>query len=205
VSGVLVLHTFGEPRGGARWRDEGADAPDLPGHGGAAAPTGGCYDVSDPVFVAVPLISADDPPTIVGHRSSSYAAQILAVGGRAERLVLVDGLGESYRAAPDVMGEVFAWLRALADDPGAMTLPLPGRPDPRVGHGIPGHSLPDFDADLAAAVTVPVLVIETPDSPTPEDERDRRVARFGADADVVRLDDLSPAAVLQAIEGWSRR
>lgn len=202
MSAVLVLHALGDPDGGALWRAAGADAPDLPGHGDVPSPVGGAYDIADAVVAVAPLVAADDPPVLVGHGCSARAAELFAVGGRASRVVLVDGLGGPQQDAASVMSGLFAWIRGVSQDAEAMA-PAPGSGfDPRLRHGVPDEPHARFDADLRAAITVPVLVLESPASPTSAADRVARAAAFGGAVEIQEMPDSSPATVLAAVERW---
>ncbi len=100
MTDLLVLHDLGAP-GGGEWTAAFADwpgrvlAPDLSGHNGAPPPVGGHYETGDAVYVALDVLRAEAPHelVVVGVGHSGVAAQILALGGRAVGLVLIDGLG----------------------------------------------------------------------------------------------------------------
>lgn len=205
MSPIIVLHAMGDANAGAPWREAGVDAPDLPGHGSAPAPVGGAYDAVDPVVAIAQLVSESDPPVIVGHGSSARAAEIFALGGRAARLVLLDGLGGAHRDADTVMAELFAWVRAISDDEEAMAPPPPSGLDPRLRHGVPDQAHEIFDAQLRASITVPVLLLETPSSPTSSADRAARAATFGGEVQVELLPDAAPATVLDAVQRWLDR
>jgi hypothetical protein len=206
---LLVLHAFGHAAGGAPWRAAlalgswAADwrAPDLPGHGDAAMPLGGCYEVTDPAAVGLRArvdAAWDEPPLVVGVGASAVGAELLALGGRAVALVLVDGLGGPWAAsAADVVAGQYAWLRAVADD-GAV-----GQPDPRTAHGYPEPVEREPYARFRACIDVPILAAETPSSPTPQSEVEDRLSMFGRPADLVRIDSRAPDVVLAAIREWS--
>ncbi|HVM07732.1 MAG TPA: alpha/beta hydrolase [Acidimicrobiales bacterium] len=102
---ILVLHDLGVPDAGRPWRDALADAswngpvlaPDLPGHGSTPVRDGGSYEHSDSLLSIIPLYAELDPdlpsPIVVGVGLHGWAAQVLALAGRASGVVLVDGLG----------------------------------------------------------------------------------------------------------------
>ena len=140
MTDVLVLHDLGAS-GGGEWAAAFADwpgrvlAPDLPGHNGAPPPVGGQYETGDAVFVALEVLRAEDSDelVVVGVGHNGAAAQILALGGRAAGLVLVDGLGGPW------LGPVEIDTRAVRDAPTdpdddrrrcpipLLVLPTPGR------------------------------------------------------------------------------
>ncbi len=106
MTDLLVLDDIGAS-GGGEWASAFAGwpgrvlAPDLPGHNGMPPPVGGHYEAGDAVYVALDLLRAVRPDRVVvgvGVGHSGAAAQILAVGGRANGLVLVDGLGGPWLA-----------------------------------------------------------------------------------------------------------
>jgi hypothetical protein len=216
VSDLLVLHALGDPEGGAPWAGafraagwSGAlHAPDLPGHAGREPPLGGGYHRADPsLFGALALAEgAVVSAVVVGVGPSGWGAELLALGGRAVALVLVDGLGGPWLDAPAAVEAERAWVRGLADDPAALApAPAGGRLDPRLGHGVPGQTDRGLALRAAAAMPVPVLVVETA-APGPAllspGETEEVVAAFPA-AEVVRLEGASPAAVADAVTRWA--
>ena len=211
---LLVLHDVGDEAAGTPWRTA-ADgtwpgpvlAPDLPGHGDAPAPIGGSYDTVDAALVAARVMAGagDDfeRPVVLGVGANGWAAEVVALGGRASGLVLVDGLGGPWRTASESIDAGVRWLRDLADDPAA-TGPPPARGlDPRLRHGVLPMASRSTAEDAAAALTVPVLVLSTPADPLPPDDRDALANRFGAGATVVTLPDRSADAVLAAALSWT--
>jgi hypothetical protein len=215
LTDLLVLHTLGERGGAAGWRAAlGAGgwlagwwlAPDLPGHGTAPAPAGGAYDRGDPVVVALRTTADagwDHPPVVIGERDSGVSALVLAAGGRAAGAVLVDGLGGPWsESADDDIAATYRWLRALADDPRSMAVAPPDAdPDPRTTHGYAPGGDASFWRDLVASVPVPVLVIETPASPTPPAHVDARISGFPAGCTLVRAERAGPAT-LGTVRAW---
>lgn len=213
MTGVLVLHDVGDPDGGARWRAalEAAAwpgpvrAPDLPGHGSTPAPVGGTYELTDPVLAVLPSIPAGDPdpPVVLGVGTNGWCASILALGGRASALVLVDGLGGPFVAQADAMAAERARLRRLVDDPDAVGPPPATGLDPRLRHGVgPLGSLPVAER-TAAATAVPVLLVETGASPVAAEERDAVASRYPGGATVVELAAGDPDAVAAAVVAWA--
>jgi hypothetical protein len=208
---VLVLHALGDTGGGLPWRqafegswgDGAVRAPDLPGHGAAPAPAGGGYDLADGAFTALEaLAGAGDPPVVVGVGTSGWSASLLALGGRASALVLVDGLGGPW-VDPRRRAETGRrWLRALADDPAAVDPAPPGAPDPRARHGVVDHGSRRLVERAAAAMPVPVLLVEGPRSGVPRHEAGALAPRFAAGAALVEVDDASPATVARTVVAW---
>ena len=73
-------------------------------------------------------------------------------------------------------------------------------PDPRLAHAFPSVWERHFVAGLRSAVTVPVLAVESPASPTAPAERAERVAMFGGGARFVTCDEATGQAVAAALE-----
>ena len=168
---LLVLHAFGDERGGAPWRDAlEADAwdgpwaaPDQPGHGAAPWET----DFYEPAHLVIaPLrvlhqLAWVERPVVVGVREAATAAELLALGGRAAALVLVDAPVDNRPCDPDaVQAEEYSWLRRIADDPDAQPVPAPGAADPRLRLGLTPRRDPDHATRQRSAVPVPVLELE---------------------------------------------
>ncbi|MEY2452903.1 MAG: hypothetical protein QOD92_2477 [Acidimicrobiaceae bacterium] len=173
---LLVLHRLGDERGGAAWRDalvqdgwEGPwSAPDQPGH--ADAPWEA--DFYEPAhLVMAPLrhlheIEWSEPPVVLAVGVQSTAAVLLAVGGRAAAIVLVDEpKGPWPEAAEEIQRAEYEWLRVLADDPEAQAPAPQGRTDPRTRHGCTPRHDPDFTAKQRAAISVPVLELDASEPP----------------------------------------
>lgn len=205
MTGLLVLHDVGAP-GGAEWAAAFGGwpgdvlAPDLPGHNGAPPPTGGHYETGDAVYVALELLRSRTPGdlVVVGVGHNGAAAQVLALGGRAVGLVLVDGLGGPWLGPAEVDARQREHRRRILATPAALEMPAPGAPDPRATIVL-GAADRDFAVRAAAALAVPVLVIETPSSPTPD--TDELVEHVG-DATLVRLPARDAVAVASAVESW---
>lgn len=167
---LLVLHAYGDERGGAEWRDALVNdgwpgawaAPDQPGHG-TAPWEGDCYEGAH--LVMAPLRDLletgwSELPVVIAVGEQSTAAELLALGGRAAAIVLVDGFDGPFPAtAEESQAAEYAWLCAVANDPEAQAPAPYGRTDPRTRHGL----TPRFDRDFAtkqrAAVPVPVLEV----------------------------------------------
>lgn len=216
MTAVLVLHDIGDEAGGGPWRDafgrSGWDgpvlAPDLPGHASEPPPIGGNYDLADAAFLGARVLTErglDGPPVIVGVGANGWSAELLALGGRAAGLVLVDGLNGPWLDPVETTEVGVNWLRALLADPVAVApapTPTPtGGLDPRLRHRIRPHGDRATAERAAAAVRVPVLVVETPASSLGPAERDDLVARF-PDASTVELPAATPAAVATAVHAW---
>ena len=207
-----MLHDVGDPDGGRRWRTalEGAGwpgavrAPDLPGHGTTPAPVGGSYELADPVLAVLPSVPADDPeaPVVLGVGTNGWCASVLALGGRAAALVLVDGLGGPFRTQAVTMAAERERLRAIADDAAAVGPPPPAGLDPRLRHGVGPLGHRGVAERAAAATRVPVLLVETPSSPVGPEERDAVAARYPAGATLAELPAADPDAVAAAVVAW---
>jgi hypothetical protein len=167
VNPLLVLHRFGCEEGGAAWREALCDdawrgdwfAPDLPGHGEAPW-DGDCYEPTD--LVIAPLrhlreVGWLERPVVLAILQQSVAAELLALGGRAAGIALVEPRRGPSPSAVDNQSTEYSWLRGLADDPEAQAAAPVGRTDPRARHGC----TPRFDAGHAerqrSAIPVPVL------------------------------------------------
>ncbi|MHB8466622.1 MAG: alpha/beta fold hydrolase [Acidimicrobiales bacterium] len=207
---VLVLHDVGDEDGGARWaaalEEEGwrgtITAPNLPGHCGEAPPEGGNYEMADAVWSALPLLDGTAPPVIVGIGANGFAAQLLALGGRAAALVLVDGLGGPWQSATEWVDAQRIWLRAVADDEAAMAGAPLGGLDPRLRHGVLPVTGRRMAEQVAEALAVPTLVLRSPHSPLDAAAVALLAARF-ADATSVVITDRTPDAVAAAILRWA--
>jgi hypothetical protein len=205
VSGLVVVHDLGA-EGGAPWVDAFAawdgrvDAPDLPGHGAAPAPRGGNHEVGDSVFALVEHLSGDFavPPVVVGVGLSGIAATTFALGGRASALVLVDGLGGPWLDVPGRNARIRAARRAILATPAALRPHEPGTTDPRAGLTVTADDRSHVQRVLAA-VPVPVLVVETPASTTPDAVE---VAGVIPDHVVVRVVDPAPPTVAGHVIEW---
>lgn len=205
MSRLLVIHDQGAS-GGGEWEEAFAAwpgdvvAPDLPGHGAAPAPVGGHHEVGDAVFALVDhLRPADTPqPVVVGIGANGHAARVLAVGGRASALVLVDGLGGPWLDVAGRNAALRSVRREILSTPAALAPHTVGSTDPRASMVL-GATDRDHVVAMCAAVPVPTLVVETPASPTPDP--DEIVAAF-RDASLVRIDGSSPTEVADAVVAW---
>ena len=204
---LLVIHDTGDPKAGSRWTtlvdswSGGALAPDLPGHGETLPPTGGHYKAGDAAIAAwraaeqAGLTSGD--VVVLGHGWGGFAAEVLAAAGRVSKLVLVDGLGPPWETAEDLVADRHRWLRGVFADPAALAPPSTA-PDPRLVHGYPSIWDREFIANLRGSITVPVLAVETPGSPTPDPLE--RLGDYSGPATLVEVEsvDAINAGLLQA-------
>jgi len=198
---ILVLHDVGDAGGGAPWRAALEEAgwpgpviaPDLPGHAGAPPPVGGDYELAAAALDVLPLVPPEgERPVVLGVGVHGWAASIIALGGRASALVLVDGLGRPWLDARERMAETRRWLRAIAADEDAIAPPPPGADlDPRLRHGMPPHGSRRLAERAARAMPVPALLIETAD----DGAADELAPLFKSGATVARVPDRTPTLV----------
>lgn len=209
---IVVLHDAGADDGGAPWGAAlvaagwpgAVHAPDLPGHGAAAAPTDGAYELVDAALHALPLLAALDgePPVVLGVGANGWAAQLLAIGGRAAALVLVDGLGGPWLDPVQAIASDRTRLRAIIDDPAAVAAPPASGLDLRLAHGIGAQTSCDLAARAAAALTVPTLVVSSPAAALAVGDR-RDLLSHLADVTEVDVSDLAPAGVADEVVRWA--
>jgi hypothetical protein len=214
MNGVFVFHDIGDADAGAQWRSAMSEsawpepwrAPDLPGHGAAPAPFNGAYDPSVAIVLARDVILSDLGGTalVVGRGEHAYPTCVLAIGGLASAVVLVDGLSGPWQTPREDIDEMYSWLRSIADDPDATADPPPNGLDPRAryGYGIAGAPRA-FCGRLWRAVKVPALLLETPASTTPAGERAERASWFGGSATLVEESSADPGALLAHIAAWA--
>ncbi len=154
---VLVLHPHGDLAGGAPWADafeatghwSTVVGLDLPGHGSADPPLGGQYDGPDPAFTVARYMAASGVErfdTVVGVGPSGWSAQLVGLAGRADFVVLVDGLGDPYLSAEQRLDRRIATTQALVagDDPTGLLYT---------------HGNQDLAEEGARAMPVPVLLL----------------------------------------------
>jgi hypothetical protein len=204
VTEAFVLHDLGAEEAGEPWRavvPAGWLAPDLPGHGDTPAPRHGAYDPLGPVTLA--RWALDGRGVVVGVGENAHGALILGAGGGCERVAIVDGLWGGWPSPEEQIAEMYASLRRVFEDAGAIAAPPANGLDPRARHGYGVHVSPDFCRRFWGAVTVPVLAVETSRSTTPPDERVERVSWFGGPAELVELPSDDPAAVVAAVLSWA--
>ncbi len=205
MTDLLVLHDLGAP-GGGEWAAAFADwpgrvlAPDLPGHNGTPPPVGGHYETGDAVFVALDQLRSEtlDELVVVGVGHNGAAAQILALGGRAVGLVLVDGLGGPWLEPVDIEARQREMRRRILTTPAVLSVPAPGVDDPRATM-VGGAANREFAVRQAEAMPVPVLLIETPSSPTPD--TDDLVGHF-PQATLSHLDVRDPGRAAHIVRSW---
>jgi hypothetical protein len=203
VTSVVLLHDLGAAEAGEPWRRAAPidwHIPDLPGHGMTPAPRHGADDPMGPATLA--RWALDGSGLVIGVGQNAHAALILAAGGGCEAAAIVDGLWGPWPEPGDAVDRMYAELRAIVADDGAVAgAPSVGL-DPRTRYGYGVHVSRSFAARFWGAISRPVLVVETPRSVTPPDERAARAELFGGAVTVVELEDASPAAVVAAVVAW---
>ena len=173
---LLVLHRLGDEQGGAKWREALTNggwsgpwsAPDQPGH--ATAPwEADFYEAAHLVIAPLRQLHEtewSERPVVVAVGVQSAAAELLALGGRAAAIVLVDGpAGPWPEDADEIQRAEYAWLRVLADDPESQAPAPYGRTDPRTRHGCTPRHDPAYAAKQRGAIPVPVLELEAASAP----------------------------------------
>jgi hypothetical protein len=206
VTSVVLLHDLGADDAGEPWRAVAPvdwHIPDLPGHGGTPAPRNGAYDPMGPMTLARWALAADPAAAVaVGVGQNAHGALILAAGQGCGAVAIVDGLWGPWEGPVDAVDRMYANLRAILTDGGAVAAAPPRGLDPRARHGYGVNVSAGFVAKFWGAISCPVLAIETPASITPPEERDARAALFGGETTLLELDDVSPAAAIAAVLAW---
>lgn len=212
---LVVLHAVGDPDGGAPWREAlvvagwsgPLIAPDLPGHAGTPPPTGGNHELADPVLAVLPLLGplGAERPIVVGVGANGWSAHLLALGGRAAGLVLLDGLGAPWLDPDAAVQAGIDELRGLRADRAAMDAPPADGLDPRLRHGPRPHSSRTLAERAAAGTPVPTLLLESPASAASPADRADLAARFPAGATVVAVPDTDATTAAAAVVEWVTR
>lgn len=212
---ILVFHAPGDADGGNPWRaaltasgwDGRVVAPDLPGHGESAPPVGGHHELAQPAFDASRILAEAGlqgaRPVVVGVGPNGWPAQLMALGGRASALVLVDGLGAPWLSPQEAVEAGRARLRALADDTAALASHSPPGLDPRLVHGPHSHGSRALAFRAAAAIGVPTLLIESPASPLPLHDRTDLLAAWAAPVDLREVAQPVPEVVAKIVAAWA--
>jgi hypothetical protein len=112
--------------------------------------------------------------------------------------VLVDGLGGPWLGPAELDARQRESRRRILATPAALEMPAPGAPDPRATMVL-GAADRDFAVRAAAALAAPVLVIETPSSPTPDSGE---LVEHFADATLLHLPSRDAVVVASAAESW---
>lgn len=202
MSHLLVLHDLGAA-GGDEWNLAFAgwigsvDAPDLPGHGRAAQPVGGHHEVGDALFAVADRLDGD-PPVVLGVGANGHSARVIALGGRASGLVLVDGLGGPWLDVPARNVALRELRREVLLTPGTMEAHQPPGTDVRATMVLPVTDRAHV-VDVCSRIAVPTLVVETPASSTPDADE---VSAVFPDARLVRIGERTPAAVAEVVVAW---
>lgn len=206
---ALVLHDLGDPAGGARWRAAAPDAtweaPDLPGHGEVPAPRHGAYEPTGPLTLARWRVAHHGVPgsLVVGVGENAMGALLIAGGGACAAVAVVDGLWGPWPQTPEERVEImYAQVRAVLADPGSRQAPPASGLDPRTAHGYALVITRRLCERFWGAIEVPTLVVETPASATPPEERGERVSWFGGPTTLVELDTSEPGAILATVADW---
>ena len=197
---TFVLHDLGSEGAGEPWRSvipEGWEAPDLPGHGASPAPRHGGYDPLGPTTLARWALAGQG--LVVGVGQNAHAALILAAGGGCEAVAIVDGLWGRWPAADEAVDDMYGAIRRLVDDEGATAPPPASGLDPRTRHGYGVTVSADFVRKFWGAITCPVVIVETPASTTPPEERAERASWFRGETVLIELGSGEPALVVEAI------
>jgi hypothetical protein len=209
VTLALVMHDLGDPQGGAAWRaalpSTDWEAPDLPGHGDAPAPRHRAYDPSGPLTLARWRVAHHGVPgsLVVGVGENAIGALLIAGGGACAAVAVVDGLWGPWPDTPEERVEVmYAQVRGVLADPGSRQAPPSSGLDPRTAHGYALVSTPRQCRRFWGAIEIPTLLVETPASRTPVEERAERASWFGGPTDLVELDSAEPRDILRAVAHW---
>lgn len=211
---IVVVHDTGDEAAGGAWRDAlhaygwggPVVAPDLPGHATVPAPAGGSYEHGDAVLHVLPAMRAAGAAhsVVVGVGSNGWIATVLALGGEASALVLIDGLGGPWLTPAEEMKSSRERLRALSANDAAMRAAPPSRLDPRAALGVAHNTSRRLAERAAVAMPVPVLVLTSPACPLSADERDDLVSQFATGATVVAVPDRTAAtAVPEMLRAFS--
>jgi hypothetical protein len=112
--------------------------------------------------------------------------------------VLVDGLGGPWLGPVEIDTRLRDMRRRILTTPAALTAPAPGATDPRATMVV-GAADRGFAIRQADAMPVPVLLIETPASPTPD--ADDLFGHF-ARATLAPLDARDPVRAASLVRSW---
>ena len=120
-------------------------------------------------------------------------------------MAIVDGLWGPWQEAEAAIDAMYANLRAILADQGAVDPAPPSGLDPRTKHGYGVNISPAFAERFWGSVTCPLLAVETPASTTPPQERAERLGWFGGPTTLAEVDDASAAAVVATVVEWHER
>ena len=206
---AVVLHDIGEADGGASWRtavpSPAWEVLDLPGHGVAPAPRHGAYDPMGPMTLARWRIAHHgvDGSLAVGVGENAMGALLLAGGAGCAAVAIVDGLhGPWPTTGAERIDVTYRQIRSVLADPASQGPAPVGTVDPRTAFGYALVTTPRQCRAFWGCLEVPTLVVETPRSSTPADERAERVGWFGGPTTLVEVDSAEPSVVLAAVDGW---
>ena len=206
MTAVVVLHDLGAEAAGEPWRAAAPaewHIPDLPGHGSTPAPRHGAYDPMGPVTLARWALAGNPAAgLVVGIGQNAHAALILAAGGGCGGVAVVNGLWGPWKDPDEAVDEMYANLRAIVADAGAVAPAPRSGLDPRATHGYGVSVSPAFVQRFWGAISCPVLAVETPASITPPDERAARASLFGGETTLMEVEDVSPTAAVAAVLEW---
>ena len=139
---------------------------------------------------------------VVGVGQNAHGALILAAGGGCDAVAIVDGLWGPWQEPDDAIDAMYANLRAILADEGAVDPAPPSGLDPRTRHGYGVNISPAFAQRFWGSVTCPLLAVETAASTTPPQERAERLGWFGGPTTSVELDDPSERSIVATIVEW---
>jgi len=183
----------------ARWSGETLGI-EVAGTGGTAAPEGGHLDMVDPAFRTVEKLGIrlhDDGFVGVGIGESGWAATVLGLARTLQALVLVDGVGAPFLDDDGWADQRRERLRAAADSAEQSA----DAPDPRAGQPVGSHHSLDLAVRAMSTLTIPVLVIETPQSAATAEQIDQ-IAAAGASSKVTRLASRDEAEIARTVVDW---
>jgi hypothetical protein len=178
-----------------------------PGRQGDPALPGGNHEPLDPAFALGGTDAIGDEVVVVGFGMSGPVAQLVGLGGRAAGVVVVDGLGGPFVDPAEQIGATLRMMRATMADDASHAPPAPSEVDRRLSHGITPHRDRATAARMVEAMPVPMLVIETGDSPLDASVVDELTSsQPHGQVTVARIGRSTPEdevrAVADALVGW---
>ncbi|HUW03495.1 MAG TPA: hypothetical protein VMW08_14150 [Acidimicrobiales bacterium] len=136
-----------------------------PGRQGDVALPGGNHEPLDPAFALGGTDAIGEAVVVVGFGRSGPVAQLAGLGGRAAAVAVVDGLGGPFVEPAEQIAATLDMMRATMADEASHSLPAPSEVDRRLGHGLTPHRDRPTAERMIEAMPVPMLVVETADSP----------------------------------------